>query len=312
MKRLPSQPRLRTLAALGLALGVLGCYNPKISEKFKCNMNYEANAGQCPDGFHCSDGLCKKGPAPKDAGSMDVPSEKPVTPPPDAPIEKPAPMDTPPEVACFMPVPSCTGDTTKVCDPFCQTGCGCHDKCALNSVGALECVTPSSTIRLHGAFENCDPLPAGIADICAPGLVCRVDGCSARCYPVCRADKDCPNSFCLPADVGSGVRVCDVPTKACNPVKPAAGMADGCGTTTDTLVCFLSASVTDRTVCDCPFKPQGMNGPCTFTHDCYAGLVCAGADPHCRPACNLANGNADCQVGICTKHNGSNMFGYCN
>ena len=49
--------RLGALAAavFGLAsLASFGCYNPKISETFKCNKEYAVNMGDCPEGFYLS------------------------------------------------------------------------------------------------------------------------------------------------------------------------------------------------------------------------------------------------------------------
>jgi hypothetical protein len=323
MKRSSSQWRARaqeglvtvTLAALATA-GLAGCYNPKISPNLKCNNDYEPNAGQCPEGYHCStDGHCLKGPY-VDAG-VDRGVDKPV-PHPDGPVEVPMeapPAETAPDVppVCAMPVAGCAADTTKKCDPLCQSGCpGCHDKCSVNKNGDLTCNPPLDS-RPRGPFEACDPSAEGSAaqtDNCAPGLVCLTDGCGNRCYTFCKVDADCPGSFCS-RDVGSGVKVCDVPTKACNPIKNN-GLPDGCGTDTDTLGCYLSPTVTDRTFCDCPFKGQSANSSCTVSRDCFAGLVCAGAGPLCRPACSLAPGSTDCPGGTCVKLNGSTKFGYCN
>ncbi len=265
-----------------------------------------------------------KGRAPKDSGTdvkvdagmdsrADVPSaDRPAEVMP--PVE--AGVDVPP--VCNQPVPGCTADTTKICDPTCQSGCtGCHQKCSINTKGALTCNEPSATGRLRGLLEPCDITSVDApsqTDSCAPGLVCRLDGCSpsGRCYAFCKADKDCPSSQCS-IDAGGGTKVCDVPAATCNPVKSAAG--DGCGTESDLLVCYLSPKVADRTVCDCPIMiggvnmAGGVNSSCTVSHDCFPGLVCAASV--CRPACNLMN-PASCQLGQCTQLNGSTKFGYCN
>jgi len=184
----------------------------------------------------------------------------------------------------------------------------------VNSKGAATCNDPVVG-RPRGLLEACNIALAGTAgqtDDCMPGLVCIPDNCnpSGRCFQFCKADKDCPASTCS-LDAGGGFKVCDIPQTACNPVK--AGTSDGCGSMTDTLVCYVSATVTDRTFCDCPF-PQGAGSPnsaCTKSHDCFPGLACVAS--FCRQVCGVANGNADCpSAQTCLKLNGSTKIGFCN
>jgi hypothetical protein len=303
----------RALAVLVAVLGVAGCYNPTIKGAFKCNPDYVA-PDDCPAGYHCVGALCVKAGAVVDSGvdktipvdmkpAMDVPMD---VPPP--PVDMGAPV-------CLMPVQGCTADTTKMCDPVCQSGCtGCQEKCSVNSKGALTCNVAGAG-RTRGAFEFCDISSDGSAaqkDNCAPGSVCRVDGCpQPRCYHFCKTNDDCPKSACI-TDVGSGVKVCDVDYVACNPVKNN-GMPDGCGTDSDTLACYLSPTAKDSTFCDCPFMAQGVNASCVVSRDCFAGLVCAGAIPTCHKACGLLAGiSLDCPGSTCVPLNGSTKFGYCN
>jgi hypothetical protein len=301
------------LASLVVVLGVAGCYNPTINGAFKCNQDY-VPPDDCPAGYHCGAGnLCVKGPM------VDSGVDKPIVKPPvDAPMEMPVDMPAPPidmgmEVACLMPVSGCTPDTTKMCDPVCQSGCaGCQEKCSVNTKGALTCNVAGSG-RTRGAFEFCDISSDGFAtqtDNCAPGSVCRTDGCGTRCYHFCKTDNDCPMSTCT-VDVGSGMKVCDVNFTDCNPVKN--GTPDKCGTDTDKLSCYLSPAVGDRTYCDCPFQAQGVNASCSVSRDCFAGLVCVGAIPTCHKTCGLLAGvSPDCAGSTCVPLNGSTKFGYCN
>jgi hypothetical protein len=303
------------LVSLGLASG--GCYNPTISPKFKCNKDYAPGAGDCPDGFFCSTsgtapGVCLKGP-PKDAGAqMDVVHVD--HPPGDPSMEAPPPpVDTPP--VCFQPVQGCTPGAG-TCDPVCQTGCGCQEKCLSNTTGTLICSVPFAG-RPRALGEGCNKFAPGSAtqtDDCMPGLVCMTDGCGDRCYKYCKTDGDCVTSTCT-RDAGGGVKICDVPNVACNPITNNQ-MPDGCGTSSDSLACWLSTAGTDQTFCDCPgaFSIGRPNTTCTATRDCLPGLVCAvtGAGPQCRQACSLTNNSADCQGGVCTVIGNNKKFGYCN
>jgi hypothetical protein len=316
-----STSRARTLAALAPVLGTLllaaGCYNPNIGEKFICNDLYEPNAGQCPDGFHCENHLCLKGP-PRDGGS-DVGA---VT-HPDAPIDSTSdlPAESAPDTPqmCNMPVAGCSADTSKGCDPVCQVGCtGCHQKCSVTTSGAPTCnEPPADSPRPRGLLEGCNPVSSGApqqTDDCAPGLVCLADHCGARCYHFCKTDNDCGPMTPCSKDAGGGVKVCDLPFMDCNAAK--GGMDDGCGTPSDNITCFLSMTQADRTFCDCSSGGGRPNTACTTTADCIRGLVCAGSagSAQCRQVCDLSKGSADCQfgTGMCTPLNGGTKFGYCN
>jgi hypothetical protein len=207
----------------------------------------------------------------------------------------------------------CTSAAGK-CDPVCQSGCGCHEKCSANTAGTLTCNVPLDS-RPRAIGEVCDIASSGLAaqtDNCAPGLVCFGDACGARCYRFCKTDNDCPMSTCT-RDAGGGVKICDVQATACNPINNK--MPTGCPG--DAQGCYLSSTVTDRTVCDCPFKAQPINGTCVLSRDCLPGLACvdvngSGSGGLCRPVCGLVAGANDPCPGSCMALKGSKKYGYCN
>jgi hypothetical protein len=321
---------LRALWSAALLLGVLGvagvsaCYNPTFKGSFKCNHLYYAGQGDCPDGYSCSPAtdLCVKGSVSAiDGGGQDLPAEKPAMEthpevamdvPPEATPDLPA--EAPP--VCIPPVQPCTSDMSKKCDPLCQTGCNCQEKCSAITTGAmsgtLTCNVPLPS-RARALGEACDVSSGGTAqqtDNCAPGLVCRDDACGSRCYKLCKIDADCPMSTCT-IDLGGGTKVCDVQATTCNPVGNSStpmgcpGMVQGC---------YLSTTVTDRTVCDCPFKAGGPQASCVISRDCFPGLVCVDAtgtgNATCHQACNIAS--PDCGGLTCMPFNRSKKYGFCN
>jgi hypothetical protein len=322
----PGRARARGPAALAagavllVGLFVGGCYNPTIKGTFKCNPEYKAGQGDCPEGYHCSAGLCVKG----DAGIDLVPETKPEAHPETSPLEvapEVPPVDTMPDTgACYSPVAGCTGDSGKKCDPVCQTGCGCHEKCSANGMGTLTCNMPLAS-RPRALGESCDISSLNAAaqtDNCAPGLVCLNDACGTRCYHFCKTDADCPMSSCTrdtgtvpePPGPPTGIKVCDVQLTTCNPINN--GQPSGCGA--DVQGCYLLTTGTDRTVCDCPFQAGGTNSSCSISRDCFPGLVCVDVNGTgnalCRPVCGVGANN--CMGGMCTPLKGSTKFGYCN
>jgi len=337
MPLLSSNAGARALALVATLSGVLvvGCYNPSINEKLQCNKTYMPGMGDCPDGYSCgTDGHCHKGAngsgtagnggghggitgaagaavgtgghidggAGASAGSTGAAGS-----PPDAG------SDVPP-VCINTPVMGCTADTAgKKCDPVCQVGCGCKEKCSANTAGVLTCNVPLA-LRAKGLGEGCNPASLGTAaqtDDCMPGLVCMQDACSARCYHFCKTDADCPLSTCT-RFAGGGVKVCDVQSVTCNPVKNN-GMPSGCPA--DAQACFVIPNGSDTTLCDCPGAGP-PNSQCTFSRDCFPGLVCVDVggtgSAICRPACGLATGATDCPGTTCTAIKGSKKFGFCS
>lgn len=301
----PASPRL--LAALLLCAGS-ACYSPTIRDGgFRCNTTLGASA--CPDGYKCDPGTnrCwRQGPVDARDAAGDAAGDGAATDRGGTEVATDSGGGT--DAACFAPKAGCTPQGSGRCDPACQSGCGCREKCSVNTAGGLTCNAPSGTGRRQ-LLETCDITSAGASaqtDNCAPGLVCLEDGCNGRCYQFCHGDADCPGSTCS-RDAGGGVKVCDVPEVDCDPVGTGSGTT--CGTTQQ--ACYLSPNVKDRTVCDCPLGGVGENGACTLSRECLPRLACVNG--HCRRVCNLnGTGGVLCLGGSCTALNGSSMYGYCN
>lgn len=310
--------RLLTTLLLATVALVAGCYNPKIkSGNLRCNPDFEP---ECPDGHSCVSGRCVKNGTPIVDSGTDMSIDK--APPPDANVDKhEAGSETGPDLGmCVTSVAGCTPDAAGKCDPLCQTGCGCKEKCSVvtsgPTSGALTCVVPGGNIRAKEG-RACDFYFDGTpnqSDNCDPGLICLHDACGDVCARFCKTNADCPNSLCNRALPG-GAKVCDVSTVECNPVKTA-NWVTGCQGSNQN--CYLSASVMDRTVCDCSAGSQTELGSCTTSRDCFGGLVCAdpsgaGLDLRCRRVCSLTATPSGCPVGFtCRAHLESKKYGYCN
>jgi hypothetical protein len=298
----------RTLMLLVVSGAIASCYKPTIGDKLKCNLEAGTNHF-CPDGFACefSTGLCKRSP------SNDVADR------PDGGGEGGSDVDAGPDVICFDPRPNCQPDNAGLCDPFCQTGCGCREKCSVNTGGNLTCNALAPGLP-RGVLQNCEPLNTGSStqnDACNPGLVCLAgadDACTGRCYQFCRTEADCNNAPCDKIIAG-GRKVCDVPFVDCNPVPPISGCPGAQS-------CFLSTTNPTRTICDCAGTVP-RNDPCNRSRDCLPGLVCVDptntGDSRCRQVCLLSDNGSNCAGGLssCMPFKGNSTtanptFGFCN
>jgi hypothetical protein len=312
-------PGFLSAVALAALVFVAGCYNPKIKPGgFRCNDRYE-KPYDCPEGHYCLNGFCQKSGAPivdSGAAGTDGGVDK-----PDGSMDKPPSVDVLPDVPdmgmCLGPVASCVPDPTLVkCDPFCQSGCGCKEKCSVSSKGALTC-NPMGPGALKMEGQGCqianDEL-ATQADNCAPGLACIHDTCAEVCVRFCRTNTDCPSGLCN-RNLGGGVKACSFVAMECNPnrLEGDFGCAGG------TQGCYLSATVKDRTLCDCSSLTLLDDQSCNVSKECVVGLVCAdvsgsGLDLRCRRACSLAStlANKGCNAGrTCEPHLGSAKYGFC-
>jgi hypothetical protein len=303
--------RLRRIASV-LALGWVGlagtaCFKPNIQTGgFRC-----ADGGVCPDGFKCDFNLAQplcvtqlsdggvggKGGLGGMGGSGGMGGQT-------------AP-------SCFDARPDCTpSDDAGICDPFCQTGCGCREKCSVNNAGTLTCNEPTKPV-LKGTLAACSVSSRGApeqADDCAPGHVCLEEECNPRCYRFCRGDQDCDNAPCDRTAGAGGPKVCDVPFTSCTPLGGTKNVGCGIGA----MACYLSSSHSDQTVCDCPFNAGTSNDDCSRSRDCNAGLACTyviGAGKSiCLQVCDLMaipNGS-DClsgTIGSCMPYKGASGTG---
>jgi hypothetical protein len=275
----------------------ISCYKPSIVDGydggFKCNLEAGPDH-RCPEGFQCDSMVQKCVRQIRDAGTDRNTDGS------DAEVEP----------ICFPPRPNCTATPDAgTCDPYCETGCGCVEKCSVNTMGALTCNPPASG-QQRKLLEPCQVQMAGTAtqiDQCAPGLLCLVDSCgggdTGRCYQFCRSDMEC--TYGGPAsvapcnrDVGGGFKVCDVPFDDCSPLAPP----NNTGCTGSALGCYIATSDVSKTICDCQVPPGLREGDvCTLSRECNVGLVCVDTNgqgtKQCTRACRL-NPNS-CLVGTC-------------
>jgi hypothetical protein len=306
------------LASLATMVVVAGCYKPTIQPGgLRCNEIYQE---ECPDGYYCLDGRCQKTGAPVvlfDGGPDKAETKV------DTGVDKgvdtaPPPPDASAEMMCYAPVAGCTPAAGK-CDPLCQTGCGCREKCSVNAGGTLTCnALGGNGSRKEG--QGCDFFNEGAAsqtqtDNCEPGLSCFHDTCADLCVRFCRANTDCPNGALCNRTLPGGQKACSFSAMDCNPIK----MAGPTGCPGAIQGCYLSATIKDRTVCDCSTLALGENASCTVSRDCFAGLACvdatgSGIDFRCRRVCSLTGvTNGGCPVGFtCRPQLDSQKYGYCN
>jgi hypothetical protein len=313
-----SSPRASLVAVFAALLAATACYSPSITPGgIPCGRANRLYDQDCPKGYSCrSDNRCwppGKGPG-VDGGvvtdaRIDGATDMVVTPPDAA-------MESKPEVlVCIVMPMNCTSAGGPTCDPVCQTGCPrCDQKCSVNtSTGDPTCNVPSTGLaRAEG--EGCTPVSQGTAaqtDNCSPGLVCLPSVlCGNSCTKFCNANSDCPNSECSRTLPG-GKKYCDVPVVTCNPVTPLGPM--GCADSARG--CYVSATVPDQTRCECAGS-QTEGRDCTFSRDCFPGLVCA--DPtglglfNCQRSCKLTGPKSGClSAEMCVPIKGSQTYGFC-
>jgi hypothetical protein len=269
------------LVVLLVGVAQIGCYKPNIRDGgLKCNLD-AGPAKACPEGFFCnSDQFCVKHPTDGGVEKSDADGGPPDVPPP-----------------CYDARPNCTPGAG-MCDPFCQTGCGCREKCSINTMATLTCeeVAPGATPALYAYCNFLNYQAPTQTDDCAPGQVCLTDNCSQHCYQFCRDNNDCTNAACDREVVDGGQKVCDVPfVDGCVPLIGTANR--GC-TGGMNVSCYLSSANPDRTICDCPGGSGGANAMCKHSRDCVRGLACVdrqnGTPSVCLQVCRLgADGGVD-------------------
>ena len=296
--------------AVAVAAGP-SCYKPQIADGgLLCNAHFLPD---CPDGFHCLGGRCRRVGA--DAAVQPMVDAGPEGPVADGPSDTHDAVATEPDAACFAPVAGCTVDKTHMCDPVCQSGCtGCHQKCSVNTAGTVTCNAPLTTLA-RDEGQSCTPASEGTpvqTDDCKPGLVCFDENCGSLCVRFCRVDGDCPNSTCT-RQLPGGLKGCDVPPTTCNPVMALGvpncpALAQGC---------YLSTSQTDKTFCDCPSNDQAPGMPCNDSRDCVRRAHLrrrhGGTDFRCHVTCTLVGPTSGCDpTQTCHPLGNNTKLGYCN
>jgi hypothetical protein len=322
------------LACLAVVLGMaagglgLGCYSPNIKDGgLMC-----AADGSCPSGFTCVANRCVR----PDSG-LDLLA------PPDAPGEtspdQPEVGDGATEMACVQPVAGCTPlPSTTMCDPVCQTGCGCTQKCSVKHDATIACLPLMGPPR--ATWDTCDIASYGSDlqdDTCVPGDICLqpggAGGAAHSCFQLCRTDKDClalaPTGAdaaadgaappCVSRPVGTApsgfaapmARVCDVPYMDCDPVA-----SSGCPMARPDCYLVSPDPVTkaDRTICDFVEPDTGGNGrACSSSRDCFEKWTCPTGDVPgagvCHPVCNIAASKCPAATNGCVPYGTS--YGYC-
>jgi hypothetical protein len=223
----------------------------------------------------------------------------------------------------YGPFPGCVppaGGTT--CDPVCQSGCACGERCRLEG-GKVACHAEGSTFVEQ--YASCDPKD----DRCRPGTLCLQESpdqaaCGAHCYRHCRADSDCPNARCsILVQFGgssSTYKVCSTPVDACDPFGPAR-CSPAASRPSPTFGCYvLSDTYPDLPTCDCAGTvPLGQ--PCMFQRECAPGAECvlAGGLRTCRRVCKVGApagtaldlGGCPTASPTCLPFPGATLFGYC-
>jgi hypothetical protein len=225
----------------------------------------------------------------------------------------------------YGPFPGCAPPANRTtCDPVCQSGCACGERCKLAS-GMPTCSAEGPSFVAQ--YDSCDPKD----DRCSPGTICLQESpdhpaCGAHCYRHCRSDADCgSNAKCtIEVQFGNSLttsKVCSPPADACNPFGPAR-----CSLSTarpyPTFGCYvMSATYPDTAICDCAgTTPVGQ--ACTYEHECEPGAECVlfGTARLCRKVCKVglpagspvAVGGCPLAAPTCTPFPGSSQFGYCH
>ena len=281
-RALPPGAAVVFAALLGALAGASGCYNPHVvSGQLQC----ASISPQCPDGFSCASGYCVSNSAAGQGGAGG------------------AGAGGAGGTTCANPIqPLCTSAAAPaVCDPVCQTGCPCGQRCVVTT-GGTKCVAPAAEALTVGMV--CRPE----ADACAPGLTCLKEACGTdlgRCYRFCDPNQPmCGAGVCgtpvrLPDNSDSGQRVCDLGNQQCDPFS-------GTGCVDPALFCY---ALLPNQTCDCPTGVNAQEGDkCTYYNDCAVGLACVGTTTgdHCVKLCQAA---ADCPGSTCTLFG---AIGYCN
>ena len=258
------------MVSLAFGFAGPGCFDPQIkSGGFRC-------AGdKCPSGFVCSAGVCVTPGLPGSGGKGGAAATG-------------GRSGTGGATCANAIQPLCTGQSGSSCDPVCQTGCPCGQKCGLSGA-ALACAAPAGT---KAEAEICHPSK----DECAPGFACLKEVCGSdlgRCYRFCRTNDDCASTTACTTSgaTASTQKVCSLEDQPCDPYAQT-GCPDAA------LKCYFSGL--SQTKCDCPGLPSGekqVGEVCANYNDCAIGLVClslGNAESKCFRLCKSTAECASC------------------
>jgi hypothetical protein len=295
------------------AVLLASCYDPHIKDGgLRCSAE-----SQCPDGFNCNAGVCLKTGTIPPIGGMGGTSGTGGT---GGGTGGAGGMCTTPS-GQYGPFPGCmppAGATT--CDPVCQSGCACNERCKLEA--GLAVCRQAGPVFLQ-QYDSCVPSD----DNCRPGTICLQESmdhpaCGNHCYRHCRDNGDCPNGTKCSVEVNFGNasspnKVCSPPIDGCNPFGQARCVKND--RPYPTFGCYLlSSNFPDVAVCDCAGSVK-TGDPCTFEHECEPGSECVSAGTRiCRRVCKVGVTTGGPAVGgcplnmICTPFPKGLTFGYCH
>lgn len=256
----------------------VGCFAPKIESG---NLHCAPTDNACPDGFICSAGFCV---TKVDAAASDLHADGATSDVVDAASgDKPADAATCPNPVAALCSPA--AGVTGICDPVCQTGCPCGERCTVSGAGAVCAAQTTAGAKMLG--QVCMPS----TDDCAPGLACLREGCGSnlgRCYRFCRDASMCSSGVACATQVNSsndmalGQLACDLAEQTCDPIA-------GTGCPDPALSCFVTTA--GQTVCDCPGRARREGDSCRGYDDCALGLACL------QSACvRLCRSTSDCST----------------
>jgi hypothetical protein len=284
---LATRRTLRILAQAGVwicAAAVVGCFDPKIQSG---NLHCAPSDSACPDGFICSAGFCV---TKADAATSDLHAD--AADGSNSDVADAASADKPSDAAtCPNPIAalcSTAAGGAGACDPVCQTGCPCGQRCTVSGAGAVCAAQTTSSAKAIG--QICVPS----TDDCAPGLACLREACGSnlgRCYRFCRDASMCSGGVACATQVNSsndmalGQLACDLAEQTCDPIA-------GTGCPDAALSCFVTTA--GHTICDCPGRSHREGESCGGYDDCAQGLACL--QSVCVRLCRSTSDCSSCTV----------------
>ena len=300
------------------AASYMACYNPDIKDGFlACNFKGTVDE-QCPEGFVCNATTSKCVKSSGTGGTTGTGGGS----------------GTGGVIGtggagqmCVGPLPTCKTPpgSTGTCDPTCQSGCACDQRCALS--GAQVTCQPDN----KGAKKVGDACggegPQVLVDDCRAGSICLEEYdpavCGKHCFRYCKDDSDCPgNAHCtVKLEVGNtdtGVKACENPPESCSPVF-GAGNCTRADRPSPQFGCYvMGGGYPDEAVCDCAGTVK-EDEPCQLERECTPGMVCidpaGGSKSRCKRVCPLRADATSLTIcgatRVCTQFVNSPRWGFC-